>query len=96
MTTNLSLPTSVVYVIHLTVPSVYVLCEHPVVDTRVGALDATLETSKTQISTLELQVASICAEVAAKVVQVDKLEGDVTIVQEETSPMLRTIHGHGP
>lgn len=77
MTANLFLPTSFVDLISLGIRIFPALSDSPVVDTRVIALEETLETSKERISALESQAASKDAESVTKVAQVASLEGHV-------------------
>lgn len=65
-TATLYLSTSVVDLNSLAVRSVPVVSYRAVVVTRVGTLEATLETSKERVITLESQVASKDADIAAK------------------------------
>lgn len=93
---SLSLPTPVDDIICLAVCSVSALSDHPVVDTPVGALDATLETSKEHRGGLESQDGSKDAEIIAKVAQVDSLDRRFQIVEEGALHMSGTIREHCP
>lgn len=68
-TATLNVLTSVVHLTLLDVQSVPAVSHRPVVDTRVGALEVTLETSNQRLSTLGPQVELKDAEIAAKVAQ---------------------------
>lgn len=80
-TASHSPPTPFVDLICLADPSVPALSDLPDVEARGGALEATLETSDERISTLQLQVASNDADVAAKVAPIDGSAGRVRIAE---------------
>lgn len=96
LNSSLFLPTLVVDLTCLAVRSVPAFSGSPIRDTWPGALEAILETSNERISKLGSQVASKDADIAAKVVQVDSLDGRVKISEDGASLMSATIREQGP
>lgn len=76
--------------------SVLVLCDSPVIDTQMVALEETVETNNERIRPLESQGASKDAEMAAKVAQADTSEERFRTAGDEAFLMLRTICENGP
>lgn len=70
---SLCCPQSVVDVFWLAVYGLQAFCDPPVVDTRVGVLEAMLEICSVGLGSLELQIASEDAEIGAKVAKADDL-----------------------
>lgn len=75
------------YFICLAVRGVPELSDRPVVYTRPGAVETKAETTNDPIRALYSQVGSKYANTAAKVAQVDTLEGHDGIKEEWTPPM---------
>lgn len=71
--------------------AVYALTDLPAVDSRLGALDATLATFNERVSTLESQVASKATEKVAMTTQLSILDGRVKRTEGGVSFMLPTI-----
>lgn len=81
-TASLSLLMYVVHLIRLAERSVTALSDRIIVETRIGALEATLQTSNERISALESQIASNDMDMVPKMAQVDSLEGRLRIAEE--------------
>lgn len=73
--TRILFPMSLADSIGLVVHGVPTLSDGPVDDTQFGALEEKFKTNNERICTPEQQVASMHAEIAAKLAQVDCLEG---------------------
>lgn len=71
------------------------LSDRPVVDTWVGALDATIEASKEHISTLDSQVVLRDLEIALNLAQADNLQGCIKIA-EGPYQVFATTRKHSP
>lgn len=84
--------TYVVDLIRLAVRSVPVFSDLPVIDMRLDALEATLESSIDRITDLKSQITSKDAAIVTKMAQVDSLDGRLRIAEEGRLLLSASMH----